>query len=36
MSEQKALLEKHRRVELCNSKHISHIWELMLIDPELL
>ena len=26
MSEQKGLLDKHRKAELCGEKHISHVW----------
>jgi hypothetical protein len=35
MSEQKGLLDKHRKTELCGEKHISHVWELQFVDPEL-
>ena len=35
MSEQKGLLDKHRKAELCREKHISHIWEMTFVDPEM-
>ena len=34
MSEQKGLLDRHRKLELCTEKHLSHIWELMFVHPE--
>jgi hypothetical protein len=36
MGEQKGLLEKHRKLQICKEKHISHIWEVMLVEPELI
>ncbi len=33
MSEQKDLLDKHRKAVVCGEKHISHVWELMFVDP---
>ena len=34
MSEQKGLLDRHRKTEMCKDKHISHIWELNFVDPD--
>jgi hypothetical protein len=34
MSEQKGLLDRHRKIEVCKEKHISHLWELMFVDPD--
>jgi hypothetical protein len=36
MSEHKGLLEKHRKLEVCQEKHISHLWEIMFVEPELI
>lgn len=36
MSDSKGLLEKHRRLEVCKEKHISHLWEVMFVEPELI
>lgn len=36
MSDSKGLLEKHRKLEVCKEKHISHLWEVMFVEPELI
>lgn len=35
MGESKGLLPNHRRLEVCTEKHISHLWEVMFINPDL-
>ena len=34
MGECQALLDRHRRLELSKDKEVSHLWEIMFVDPE--